>query len=407
MLAERRRTSRFGPGLLVTAAFIGPGTITTASKAGAGFGFALAWAILFSVVAAIVLQEMAARVGLVTRRGLGEAIRSSIEHPALRRLAVALVVAAIAFGNAAYETGNITGAAMGLEVLTGVSRPTLALGIGLVAGVLLAIGSYKLIERAMIGLVVVMSVVFIITAVVIRPDLGALARGAFVPSLPPGSLVLTIAVIGTTVVPYNLFLHASVVCEKWPADLPVSESLRESRRDTILAVALGGLVTLAVMTTASAMSTGGDFAGATDMARQLEPLLGRWATWFFAIGLMAAGVTSAMTAPLAAAYATCGALGWSTALQGRRFRAVWATVLIAGVVFAVAAGGTPVEVIIFAQAANGIILPVVAVFLLVVVNRRTLMGHAANRTTSNALGALVVLVAAGLGVWKLWLLLTS
>ncbi len=195
----------------MTAAFIGPGTITTASKAGAGFGFALAWAILFSVVAAIVLQEMAARVGLVTRRGLGEAIRSSIEHPALRGLAVALVVAAIAFGNAAYQTGNITGAAMGLEVLTGVSRPTLALGIGLVAGALLVIGSYKLIERAMIGLVVAMSVVFIITAVVIRPDIGALARGAFVPSLPPGSLVLTIAVIGTTVVPYNLFLHASVV----------------------------------------------------------------------------------------------------------------------------------------------------------------------------------------------------
>jgi len=386
----------------VTAAFIGPGTIVTASKAGAGFGFALAWAILFSVVAAIVLQEMAARVGLVTRRGLGEAIRTSIEHPALRGLAVTLVVAAIAFGNAAYQTGNITGAAMGLEVLTGVSRPALSAGIGLVAGVLLATGSYKLIEQALIGLVVLMSVVFIITAIVIRPEIGALARGVLFPGVPAGALVTTIALIGTTVVPYNLFLHASVVCEKWPAEIAIDQSLRESRRDTIFAVALGGVVTLAVMTTAAVISTGGHFTGAAEMARQLEPLLGRWATWFFAIGLIAAGVTSAMTAPLAAAYTTCGALGWSASLKSRRFRAVWATVLVAGVVCAVAAGDTPIEAIVFAQAANGIILPAVAVFLLVVVNRRVLMGHAANRAASNVLGGLVVLVAAGLGIWKFW-----
>jgi len=398
---QHRKSSRFGPGLLVTAAFIGPGTITSASKAGAGFGFALAWAILFSIVAAIVLQEMAARVGLVTRRGLGEAIRTSIESPVLRGLAVLLVVAAIAFGNAAYQTGNITGAALGLEVICGASRSVLSLEIGLVAGILLATGSYRLIERALIGLVVIMSLVFIVTAVVVRPDLGALMRGTFVPSMPAGALVLTIALIGTTVVPYNLFLHASAVCEKWPADMPTSEALRESRRDTVLAVALGGVVTLAVMTTAAAMPTGGEFTGAADMARQLEPLLGRWATWFFALGLMAAGVTSAMTAPLAAAYATCGALGWSASLKAARFRAVWATVLIAGVGFAVFAGGTPLEAIVFAQAANGIILPVVAVFLLVVVNRRALMGSAVNRTASNVLGAVVVLVATSLGVWKL------
>lgn len=398
-MASSRGTHRFGPGLLVAAAFIGPGTITTASKAGASFGFALAWAIVFSVVAAIVLQEMTARVGLVTRGGLGEAIRASVTQPALRTAAVVLVVAAIAVGNAAYQTGNITGAALGLEVLTGWSRPALSLLIAAAAGVLLATGSYKIIERVMIALVVLMSGVFLVTAVVIRPDVGALVHGMFVPGVPAGGLVMTIALIGTTVVPYNLFLHASVVCEKWPSDVPVAEAIRDSQRDTVLAIVLGGAVTLAVMITATSLESG--FTDAAAMAKQLEPLLGAWAKWFFAMGLLAAGVTSAMTAPLAAAYATCGALGRATSMHGAGFRAVWGVVLVIGTACALLFGKTPVQAIVFAQAANGLILPVVAVFLLIVVNRARIMGIHANRPMVNVLGVAVVLVATGLGVWKL------
>ena len=111
-MVKLRKT--LGPGLLVTAAFVGPGTVTTASVAGARFGYALLWALLFSVLATIVLQEMSARLGLVTRAGLGEALRSTFTKPWLRWSCVALVVGAIGFGNAAYEAGNITGAAAGL-----------------------------------------------------------------------------------------------------------------------------------------------------------------------------------------------------------------------------------------------------------------------------------------------------
>ncbi len=117
---------RFGPGLLVMAAFIGPGTVTTASKAGAEYGFALLWALLFSVVATIVLQEMAARLGLVTRAGLADALRSSFDNAWFGRLAVLLVIAAIGFGNAAYEAGNIAGAALALTREVGRLRPTAA-----------------------------------------------------------------------------------------------------------------------------------------------------------------------------------------------------------------------------------------------------------------------------------------
>jgi manganese transport protein len=387
--------------LLVTAAFIGPGTITTATLAGAGFGLSLLWVLLFAIVATIVLQEMSARLGLVTRKGVGEALRTSFADPLARAVVVFLVVAAIAFGNAAFQTGNITGAAMGLEVLTGLGQSTWALIVGAAAFVLLGTGTYKIIERLLVVLVGVMSVVFVVTAVMAGPNLGEMMAGLFSPKIPGGSLTTVIALIGTTVVPYNLFLHASAVCEKWPVSLPVGQSLRESRIDTVMAVVLGGVITLAIVVTAAAFfDEGAVIENAAMMAAQLEPLLGPAAKYFFAAGLFAAGLTSAITAPLAAAYACCGALGFEANLRSWKFRTVWAIVIVAGTIFALV-GSSPVAAIIFAQAANGIILPVVAVFLLIVVDRKKLLGAYANGAIANVLGVLVVFIAAGLGVYKL------
>ena len=136
------------------------------------------------------------------------------------------------------------------------------------------------------------------------------------------------------------------------------------------------------------------------MAQQLEPLLGPAARYFFALGLLAAGVSSAVTAPLASAYAICGVLGWSQDLRAPRFRAVWGTTLLVGVAFALM-GGSPVEAIVFAQATNGILLPVVAAFLLVVMNRRDLLGEHANSLRANLVGGAVVLIATGLGIASL------
>ncbi len=401
--AERRvmkRLRNLGPGLLVTAAFIGPGTVTTASVAGASTGYALLWALIFAVFATIVLQEMSARLGVVSREGLGEALRTTFGNPLIKFAAILLVVAAIAFGNAAFQTGNITGAALGLETLSGVSPQTWALIVGIVAFLLLASGAYRFIERVLVALVIVMSLVFIVTAIiVIRPgDVGNILAGAFVPSISPGALVTVVALIGTTVVPYNLFLHASSVQEKWPESVPTREALVESRFDTTISIVLGGLITAAILVTGAAafFGTGTEIQSAGQMAEQLEPLLGPLAKYFFAIGLLAAGFTSAITAPLAAAYATSGALGWERNLRSWKFRAVWFIVLAFGTIFAVF-GTNPVAAIVFAQAANGVLLPLVAVFLLFAVNRSDLMGEHRNGTITNILGGIVVLIAAGIG----------
>lgn len=393
--------SKFGPGILVTAAFIGPGTVTTASIAGAQFGFALLWALLFSVLATIVLQEMAARLALVTRQSLAQALRSSYSGSWLGTAAVVLVVAAVGVGNAAYQTGNITGAALGLQSISGIDLGWWALLVGLVAGVLLASGTYALIEKLLIGLVLLMSVVFLLTLAMVRPSLGDMLGGLLVPSLPPGSLLTVMALIGTTVVPYNLFLHASAVQEKWPPGVDTRQALHESRIDTGLSIGLGGLITLAIMSTSAAAFFGGDIAfSATSMSQQLEPLLGAGARYFFAAGLFAAGLSSAVTAPLAAAYAVCGVLGWPRDLRGKHFRTVWAAVLVCGTVFS-AIGIKPLAAILFAQAANGFLLPFCAVFLLMIMNRRDVLGDFSNKPMANTLGVLVVLVTVALGLLKL------
>jgi manganese transport protein len=397
-----KRLRNMGPGLLVAAAFIGPGTVTTASVVGASAGYALLWALAFSIFATIILQEMSARLGVVSRAGLGEALRTTFDNPLFKVVAVLLVVAAIGFGNAAFEAGNIIGASLGLQAILGLSTWVWAVVIGIGAFALLASGAYRVIERALVALVIVMSIVFLVTAIMVRPSLGDFLGGMFVPSIPPGALVTVIALIGTTVVPYNLFLHASSVQEKWPESVPTRQAVAESRTDTTLSIILGGLITFAIMSTAAAafFGTGTQIESAGQMAEQLEPLLGPAAKYFFAVGLLAAGLTSAVTAPLAAAYAISGALGWERNLRGRKFQAVWAIIIIVGTIFAVI-GTSPVAAIVFAQAANGVLLPVVAVFLLIVMNRSDLLREYKNSIVANILGAVVVLIVAGFGIFQI------
>ncbi len=393
---------RFGPGLLVTAAFIGPGTLVTASRAGAGYGVALLWAVLFSVAATGILQDMAARVGLAGRRGLAEAIRDSLASRWVRVGALGLIAGTILLGNAAFQTGNLIGAALGLNLLSGQPTALLALGIGMLAAGLLMTGTYRTIQNTMVGLVVLMSLVFCAVAVLTAPDLGDLISGLLIPRLPPGSLLTVLALIGTTFVSYNLFLHASTVLERWPDAGRNDENLRESRWDTVFAVALGGLITASVIVAASPLlGQGADAANAAAVAEQLTPILGRAAPVFFGLGLFAAGLTSAITAPLAAAYAVSGALGWPPDLRSGRFRMLWGFVLVTGVVCAVTLGGAPYKVILLAQAGNGIVLPLTLILLLIVVNRSKIMGSYRNSRLANTLGAIVVVVISGLSLMQL------
>ena len=181
---------------MVAAAFIGPGTVTTASSAGASFGYTLLWAGLFALLSTIVLQDMAARLGVVGRKGLGEAIRSIITQPIAFGIAAFLVISAILIGNAAYEAGNITGALLGLPPLqiAGLPINLWVPIIGLVAFSLLYVGAYKWIERSLIFLVGLMSVIFLTTAILLPIPFEEVLKGLITPHIPQekGGLKLTI-----------------------------------------------------------------------------------------------------------------------------------------------------------------------------------------------------------------------
>ncbi|MDG5491814.1 Nramp family divalent metal transporter [Psychroserpens sp. SPM9] len=389
-----------GPGPLVAAAFIGPGTVTVCTLAGVNFGFSLLWAMLLSIVATVVLQEMSARLGIVSQKGLSEIIRSEIPNPLVRTLAIVLILSAIVIGNAAYEAGNISGSVLGLETLFGASQIVIGdisfavfpLIIGAIAFVLLYIGNYKILEKALISLVILMSLAFLITAILTKPDMSQIFKGLFMPKFTDENILTVIALVGTTVVPYNLFLHASLVKEKWKD----TSDLKFARKDTIVAVVLGGIVSMCIIISAAAIKTV-EVTNAADLAKGLEPLFGRFSSYFLSLGLFAAGITSAITAPLAAAYVASGCLGWRTHMKAKRFRMVWMFILGLGVLFS-SIGFKSIEIIKFAQVANGLLLPVIAGFLLWIMNKTSILGRYKNSLIQNVLGFVIFGIALFLGV---------
>ncbi len=391
------RLRAIGPGALAAAAFIGPGTVTTATVAGATYGYMLAWTLVFATLAAIVLQETAARLGVAGRMGLGEAILAATGgNAAFRWAAVALIVAALFIGNAAYEGGNIAGAVLGVQAaFPDAPRAGVAVAIGAVAAGFLLFGGYKLLERALIGAVLVMTVAFAAALIVVKPDWGALAAGAALPRLTLDALPIAIGLIGTTIVPYNLFLHAAAARKRWPGP----EQIDEAKFDARFSIGLGGVVSLLVLSTAAASLFGAGLTvtSAADMAGQLEPAFGAGATWLLAVGLFAAGLSSAITAPLATGFAAAELFGFESDPQTMPFRLVAGTVVLIGVA-AAATGARPVEIILFAQFANGLLLPIIAGFLIFTANRKSILGAYINGWRANLAGGVVVVITAGLGL---------
>ena len=392
-----------GPGPLIAAAFIGPGTVTLCSIAGLDYGFSLLWALVLSVFATIVLQEMSARLGIISKKGLSEVIRNEIHNPVLKKVIITLILSAIVIGNAAYEAGNISGGVLGLEAVFGENIINLydlnikpySILLGAIAFALLYVGNYKIIERSLIFLVIIMSVSFIATAIITRPDLMDLLHGLLIPKFPKGSVLIIIGLIGTTVVPYNLFLHASLVKEKWHNE----SDLKFARNDTIIAITLGGIVSMCIVISAASLQIE-SINNAADLAKGIEPLFGASSKYILAIGLFSAGITSAITAPLAASYVAAGCLGWSISLKSKKFRFVWMFILLAGVISS-SLGIKSIEIIKFAQITNGILLPIIAGFLIWIVNKESVLGKYINSKWQNVTGLAILLITLFLGLKSL------
>jgi Mn2+/Fe2+ NRAMP family transporter len=378
---------RFGAVVLqsaIAAAFIGPGTVTSCASAGASFGPALLWALTFSTLACLVLQEAAARLTVGSGLTLGQALRRRFSSGAAGAAVTLMVVGAVILGCAAYQAGNVLGAVAGAKLLLDVPSSGLALLVGGAAALVLGVGRIGGAVRVLSALVAVMGVAFLVTAVLVRPPVVELVRGALVPALPAGAGLLVLALVGTTVVPYNLFLGSG---------LAEGQRLAEVRFGLAVSVGLGGVISMAILVVGTAVTTQFSYQA---LAEVLSERLGRWAQLLFAGGLFAAGFTSAITAPLAAALTARSLFGSGAGWQenGRWFRTVWGGVLLTGVGFG-AAGLPPIPAIVAAQALNGVLLPLVAVFLLLVINDPEVVGESGrNGPLANA----AMLVATGVAV---------
>jgi len=368
---------------ILAAAFIGPGTVTTAASAGARFGTTLAWALVFSTLATWILQEFAARLTIATGDDLGRTLAT--RFPLLVRL---LAAAAVVVGCAAYEAGNLLGGVAGIELVHPGRRSVAALLCTLAAGVLLWFARTTLIARLLGGIVAIMGVCFGVAAWGAQVSWSSLLRDALVPSLPSGGTALALGLIGTTVVPYNLFLGSA---------LAHGHDLRETRWGLAIAIPAGGLISLAVLVVGSTLEGSMTFEA---LSEALSTRLGVGGAWVLGIGLFCAGFSSALTAPLASALALRGIFGetsdprWHS--DGRYSRSIKLAVLVFGGIVALS-GVRPVPAIVSAQVLNGLLLPIAGIILWWSMRDRQRIGPLANGPWMQFLGGLVVLVTLLLG----------
>jgi NRAMP (natural resistance-associated macrophage protein)-like metal ion transporter len=395
----KKLLQNIGPGPLVAAAFIGPGTVMVCTLAGFNFGFELLWALGLSVLITIVLQETSGRIGIATQKDLGELVRESTSPFIYKSIQILLIFSAIVLGNIAYESGNITGARLGLEVFISLPKVDVAglaldlgnLFIGLLAFAMLWFAKYQSIERFLVFLVILMSISFIWTAIALAPD-WTLVAGGFIPRLNSDNLTNVVAMIGTTVVPYNLFLYASLSKNKWKDQ----NAFHWMRWDIGLAVVLGGLVSMAILIVGT-FNMSEQIQDAQSVANGLLPVFGKTGTYLMGFGLLAAGLTSSITAPLAAALVICGILGKSQETQSKPMRLSILLVMGLGLIFA-SLGIKPVQLISFAQLANGVLLPFVSVWIVWMASRTAVMGKSKSQKSYLILSYLMVLFTLVLGL---------
>ncbi|MGH9481011.1 MAG: Nramp family divalent metal transporter [Terriglobales bacterium] len=374
-----------GPGFITANVDNDPGGILTYSQAGANYGYLLLWTLIPTTIALIVIQEMAARMGAVTGKGLSDLIR---EEFGFRATFFAMIVLGLAdFGNIVSEFSGLA-LGMGLfHVLKWISVPLGALLIWL----LVVKGRYRKVEMVLIGFsLIYFSYAF--SAALAHPDWGEALKQMVLPTglqFHGEYVVMVIGLIGTTITPWmQFYLQASVV-EKGigKKEYPLS------RWDVISGCFITEIVSFFIIVACAAtlyVHGNRDVNNMADVALALRPLAGRYAELLFAIGLINAALLSAAILPLATAYNICEGLGFESGVDKRfweapAFYGLYTLLIVAGAGFVLVPHLPLVQVILYSQVANGILLPFVLVFMLLLINREKVMGEYRNSWFANAI----------------------
>jgi NRAMP (natural resistance-associated macrophage protein)-like metal ion transporter len=383
-----------GPGLIAGLAGNDAGGIATYSVMGAETGYSLLWILPITTVMLAIVLEMAARMGAVTGQGLGDLIRDDF---GVRWTLFAMVVLLLA--NGANVVAEFAGAAAALEIF-GVPRwatvPVVAAGIW----ALVVFASYRMVERVFLSVAVVFGA-YVASAFIAGPDWGEVGRAIVTPSLDwrPDTLLLMVGVVGTTVTPYMFFYLQSSVADKGLGP----DELGFERADAILGAAWTNVIALfiVVVTAVTLFGSGVTIESADQAARALAPVAGGFAEGLFAIGLFGASVLAATVMPLTTSYTVCESFGWESGVSRRFgeapvFMGLYTALIVIGALVVLLPGLPLIGVILASQYLNGILLPVILVFMLRLVNNPRIMGRYTNPAWLNvvawSLTGLVVLL---------------
>ncbi len=400
-----KKIKNIGPGLIITSAFIGPGTVTLCYLSGIEFGYSLIWCVIFSIIATCYLQELSSRLGIISRKGLSDVLKEN-KNQLIKKSSYLLIVLSLFIGNTAYESGNISGTVMGLETFLGsglinnspISINIYPILIGIILVGIILVGSYNVFEKLLVGLVFIMSITFIITAILSKPSLSDLISG-LKPSVNKTNYLYVIGLIGTTVVPYNLFLHSYIAKKKWKT----IEDYKLSIPDTIISILIGGIISISIIITAASnnhLINGSNIKNAIDLGGQLTPYLGDFSKYFISIGLFSAGITSSITAPIATSYALSGIFNYKAEWKDKNFKIVAIIIILFGIIFS-SINYSPIIIIKLAQFINGLFLPLISIFLLWAINQKKIMGNYINSIGYNLLGVVIIMVSILIGLKSL------
>ncbi len=381
-----------GPGLIAGLAGNDAGGIFTYSVMGAETGLSLLWVLPITTILLIVVLEMAARMGAISGQGLGDLIRDDF---GIRWTLFAMVVLLIA--NGSNIAAEFAGAAAALEIFDvprWVSVPVVAAGIW----ALVVFGSYRLVERVFLSVALVF-LAYIVSAFVAGPNWGDVGRALVSPSIDfePSFLLLMVAAIGTTVTPYMFFYLQSSVADKGLGP----EELTYERADAVVGAVWTNVIALfiVVVTATTLFGTGISLRhGAEDAARALAPIAGDFAQALFAFGLFGASVLAATVMPLTTSYTVCESFGWESGISRRFseapvFMGLYSGLIVIGALVVLVPGMPLGALIIVSQNLNGILLPIILIFMLQLVNKPRIMGRYVNPLWLNVLAwGLTVLI---------------
>ena len=401
MLSRLRRFRRLfillgvvGPGLITSNADNDAGGIATYSQAGAHFGFRMLWLLLLIVIALVVVNEMSARMGVVTGKGLADLIR---ERFGVRSTTVAMILLLAA--NAFTTTAEFAGIGAAMELI-GVSRYIAVPVMALVIWLLVVRGSYPVVEKVLLS-IGLLYITYIVSGLLAHPPWSEVARNTLVPH-PEYSrdyLLLAVALVGTTITPWMQFYLQAAVAEK---GIP-NEQLVYSRADVVTG-ALATYIVAVFIVIATTLTLFGHLTPAqlsnmqaADYARALEPVAGRLAVLLFGAGLFGASVLAGSVLPLSTAYAVTEAFGWERGVNHRfgeapAFFAIVSGLIAIGALVVLVPGVPLVSLILLTQDVNGLILPAILIYVILLVNDRRIMGNFVNGPVANLVSVATVIV---------------